>query len=147
MINATDARSITDMTIRTEWLDLEAKRVIILEFTGDWDLSDYDTAIEHSIQLLNEVKHPVAMVIDLSQSEGPSRSADVFKKWQEAIARWRETDNYADFWVSVEPNYWEYFLIWLLSRIYNPTSMEVVKNSQEAYQHAIKILDKLAETS
>jgi len=132
------------MTIRTEWLDLEAKRVIILEFTGNWSLADYDTAIEQSIQLLNEVQHPVAMVIDLSQSKGSSRSAEVFKKWQEAIERWRKTDSYADFWVSVEPNYLEYFLIWLLSRIYNPTSMEVVKNSQEAYQHAITLLEQNA---
>lgn len=129
------------MAIRTEWYDEGSRRAIILSFQGDWDLEDYDNAIEHSIRLLNSVKHPVAIIIDLSESTGSSKSPEVFQKWQEAIVCWQATDSYADFWVSVQAKYWEYFLIWLLSRVYNPTSMDVTQNSEEAYQKIIKRLN------
>lgn len=133
------------MVITTGWYSTEDKRIIILKFLGDWDIIEYDAAIEESIRLLNSVSHPVALIIDLSASKGPSRSPEVFKKWQEAIDRWRHTETYANFWVSVQAKYWDYFLIWLLSRVYNPSSMEVASSAEDAYQRAIKRLNKEIE--
>lgn len=132
------------MTAIAEWYDPETQRVIVLRFEDSWNIEDYDRVIRESAEMLQSVSHPVGLIIDFSRAKAGSFSAESFRRWQQGIKLWRKIPSYADFWISVEAQYWSYFLIWVLSRIYNPTHMQLASSAEEAYQQAIQTLDKLS---
>ena len=129
----------------TYWSDFY-HRVLILEFTKDWCDNDYSHLIKESVNMLNYVRHKVAIVIDFSHSNSGLRTTDTYPMWLETIQEWRKTSSYADFWITVNPSPCEHIVLWTIGLVYNPTN--IVMNCQyKACQVALKKLNAMQGSS
>ena len=130
------------MAARVYWITEQNKQLIVLEFSGEWTSKEYASAIDSSVKMLDEVEHPVAIIMDFLSNKKQAFAREVIDECLSGIKRWRTTKSYADIWVSTSSGYWERLLIWMLSRVYNPVGYEVGANLEEACQIA---REKLAE--
>ena len=118
-------------------------RVIILEFRAEWTHCEYDVLVKDSVNMLNSVRHKVAIVIDFSQSTRDIQSLEAYEFWLHTIKQWRETSSYGDFWINVNPRPYEYLILWTIGLVYNHANMVLVENVDEACHIAVEMLDKL----
>lgn len=131
------------MGANTYWSDFY-HRVIILEFTEGWTYEEYSNLVKESVNMLNSVRHKVAIVIDFSQSRSGSRTYEAYEIWLDAIHQWRKTSTYADFWININPNPWERIVLWTIGLVYNPTNIIITESQDKACHIAIEMLDKMA---
>ena len=115
-------------------------RVLILEFTDCWNYEDYDNLVKESVNMLNSVRHKVAIVIDFSQAKRGARIFESYEIWLDAIHQWRGTSTYADFWINVNPNPWERIVLWTIGLVYNPTNIIVTESQDKACSIAVEML-------
>lgn len=118
-------------------------RVIIVEVEPNWTCKDYSNLVKESVNMLNSVRHKVAIVIDFSQSKSGARSSEAYQIWLDAIDQWRTTSSYADFWINVNPNPWERIVLWTIGLVYNPTNIILTENIDEASRIAVEMLDNI----
>lgn len=118
-------------------------RVIILEFAPGWTCDDYSNLMRESVNMLNSVRHKVAIVIDFSQSTDKTFILCDYRNWLDTIRQWRNISNYADFWINVNPNPWESVIIKTIGLVYNPSNIVVNENVDSACSLAIEMLDKM----
>lgn len=131
------------MAARSYWCDEAEKRIIVLEFSGRWTSKDYEKAMADSVLMLESVTNPTAIVMNFLSNKQQAFSKAVIDEWLTAIKRWRGTSSYAEIWISVSTGYWERLLVWTLSRIYNPTGLEVAATLDEACKIAqVKLIEK-----
>jgi hypothetical protein len=107
------------MAARAYWYDEQNKQLIILEFSGRWTAKEYARAMDDSIRMLDEV-HNQAF------------SREVIDECLRTVKRWEGSKNYSHIWVSISPGDWERLLVWTLSRIYNPTGLDVAASLDDA---------------
>ena len=62
------------MPVTVAWDD-EARTIIHWSYVGKWSWSETSYAFEDTIRMMNEVRHPVSLIHDLTQSAGIPASA------------------------------------------------------------------------
>lgn len=73
------------MSITVDWMD-EARRVVCYRFFQGWTWADLDRATAAALELYQQVSHPIAVVVDLTES-GPFALDFALKKAHESILR------------------------------------------------------------
>ena len=132
------------MAARAYWGDEHTQRLIILEFSGRWLPKDYAKAIDDSVQMLESVTKPTAIILCFLSNKKQAFSREVIDHFLNAVKRWEAQPSYARIWVEVSSGYWERLFIWMLSRVYNPTCLEVAADLYEACAIAYsKLAEKL----
>ena len=130
------------MAARAYWHDEQNKRLIVLEFSGKWTAKEYATAMKESVRMLESVDTPVAIILNFLSNKKQAFSMPVIDECLKAVKAWEATPNYSKIWVSVSMGDWERLLVWTLSRIYNPTGLEVAANLDEAFAIASEKLSQ-----
>ncbi|GAB5494743.1 MAG: hypothetical protein Phog2KO_49580 [Phototrophicaceae bacterium] len=118
-------------------------RVIILEFTAKWTRCEYDNLVKESVNMLNSVRHKVAIVIDFSQSKNDIQSPETYRIWLDTVYQWRETASYSNFWINVNPPPWEQLILWTIGLVYNRANVMLAETVDEACSFAVEMLDKM----
>ena len=124
------------MAARAYWYDEAEKQLIIMEFSGRWTSKDYAKAMADSVIMLESVSTPTAIVLNFLSNKNQAFSRDVIDEFLSAIKRWEASPSYSKIWVTVSTGYWERLFVWMLSRVYNPTNLEVAANLEEACEIA-----------
>ena len=120
------------MAARAYWADEHTQRLIILEFSGRWLPRDYAKAMDDSVEMLKSVNKPTAIILNFLSNKKQAFSREVVDHFLKAVKRWEAEASYGKIWVEVTPGYWERLFIWMLSRVYNPTCLEVAADLDEA---------------
>jgi hypothetical protein len=120
------------MAARAYWYDEQNKRLIILEFSGRWTAKEYARAMDDSIRMLDEVQNPVAIILNFLSNKKQAFSREVIDECLRTVKRWEGSKNYSHIWVSISTGDWERLLVWTLSRIYNPTGLDVAASLEDA---------------
>jgi hypothetical protein len=135
------------MPIKIQWDSDTGRRLILFYYIGKWDWVEYETAVAKTVEMMESVSTPVTVIIDLSHSEMNTKTPTAFQYWLDAIKRWQACSSYANFWVVIQPNYWEQITLWAISNIYNPTSMLVAASLEDARMKALKKLSPLIDNA
>src|SRR5690606_1296237 len=113
MLYAANKRyGVKSMPARAYWYDEVVQNLIVLELSGDWTKEEYKALMDESLVMLKSVSHP-AVIIQYYVSKKPQAfSSAVMKIWFATYKQWTETENYANFWISVSHGYWERLFVW-----------------------------------
>jgi len=130
------------MPITVEWDDAQTRQIVLVSFSGEWTQDDYQRAAQDSATLMRQSPERVSVVFDMSNTVSSATNKDSFDTWLAAVNLWREQANYAGFWVVIKPGYWGRMIIWALSKLYNPTQVEVASMLDEARSLVIERLKK-----
>jgi hypothetical protein len=131
------------MPITVEWDDARTRQVVLVSFAGEWTPDDYQRAAHDSAVMMQQSTERVSVIFDMSETISNATNKDSFDSWLAAVNLWRAQENYAGFWVVVKPGYWGRMIIWALSKLYNPTHVEVASSVEEGRQLAMERLNKI----
>jgi hypothetical protein len=128
------------MPITVKWDDNKKRDIIYVEFVALWTQDDYRRVAEESAAMMAQSDKAVTVIFDMTLTDSSATNKDSFDSWLAAVKLWRAQPHYAGFWVVVKASYWVRMIIWALSRVYNPTQVEVVSTAAEARRIARKRL-------
>lgn len=75
------------MSVTVTWADTE-KTILYFEYKGQWSSNDVFRVVQDSQKMMEEAKHPVASIIDLTQGRQlPMKSADYLSDVVETRSR------------------------------------------------------------
>lgn len=120
------------MPITVKWDDDNERDIIYVDFAGEWTQDDYRRAAEDSAVMMGQAHRKVTVIFDMTRTDSNATNKDSFDSWLAAVTLWRAQQNYAGFWVVVKASYWVRMIIWALSKIYNPTHVDVASTADEA---------------